>query len=252
LKFQDDKGGGNLDRVVNLYSGMIDQLIANGITEKLVTHYPMKGTQYNGRLMVIGRAVNGWEDSEWIPEELIDPSNRNQYLTNLLLPSTTEGTCPLEWVKKSWGNNEGGYNSKKSAFWRVVYRVMCGLDSEEDWSSRIVWSNLYKIAPAKGGNPSARLINLQMEKSIQLIKEEIILWKPENILFLTGLNWSSPFIKEIPEFKIKNTDQELVEGKGYIEIDKHRSKVIIAKHPQGKNEIKMVEEIIANLNKCKL
>lgn len=61
------------------------------------------------------------------------------------------------WVKDGWGATDR-YNTKRSAFWRAVRGVVEGLgisDVEHDtWSSHLVWSNLYKLSPADGGNPS--------------------------------------------------------------------------------------------------
>jgi hypothetical protein len=236
-----------LNKLVEIYSEMIDQIeSADGIQEKLVTQFPMKGRHYNGKIMVVGRAVNGWEDSEWEHGELSDSTKKERYLSKLI--ALDEGKCPMDWVKMSWGNTGPGYNSKKSAFWRVIHNIMNQLGYEEDWSNNFIWSNLYKIAPADGGNPSAKLIKLQKEKCVQLLREEFLLWKPKIILFLTGMNWAGNFIKDITEIEINSVTEGLVEGTGVIRINNQIGKVIIAKHPQGKNESEMVNEIMSALD----
>src|SRR5450759_1448552 len=64
--------------------------------------------------------------------------------------------CRMGWVTELWDAREG-YNTHRSAFWRVLRRIVLsdttpGLDDSR-WSSRLAWTNLYKVSPAAGWNP---------------------------------------------------------------------------------------------------
>ncbi|TGA97487.1 hypothetical protein E4665_11600 [Sporolactobacillus shoreae] len=232
-------------RLESLYSEMIEFINKSQCQTDLTTCMAIRGRQYNGDLMVIGRAVNGWEPGIWPKHELSDPAKFKKYIAQLYVVSNpVTGYCPLDWVKKAWGNNsENKYNTKKSAFWRIVARVFNILDSEKDWTSKLIWSNLYKIAPAESGNPSNKLIKLQQDYCIDILREEINLYKPKCLLFLTGLDWAAPFLEGINEINVRRTQKDLVVAAGSVLIDGYIGRVLIARHPQGKNESKMVEQI---------
>lgn len=66
--------------------------------------------------------------------------------------------------------------------------------NSRDWPSYIVWTNLYKIAPDKAGNPSRALMKIQREIAGKIFLEEILQWRPKKILFLTRLDWAEPFL----------------------------------------------------------
>ena len=51
---------------------------------------------------------------------------------------------------------------------------------KKNWSSYLVWSDLYKVASPEGGNPSTKLCNAQLDKCGRLLlKEEIAYYKPK-------------------------------------------------------------------------
>jgi hypothetical protein len=236
--------------LIELYFEMLNKIEKDYKSKEiLVTHHPMKGEQYEGDLMVIGRAVNGWrKDTYWTPNEHTF-DERKKYLQKLESCHNPKNECPLAWVKKRWEpQKKGEYCTKRSAFWRMIYKTMCELDLKEDWTSKIIWSNLYKVAPAANKNPSTQLQRAQREYCIQILTEEINMWRPKNLLFLTGMDWANPIIKGIEGFNIKNTDHlDYVDGAGEIKLGNYEARVIIAKHPQGKNESKMNREIMSLL-----
>ena len=126
--------------------------------------------------MVVGRAVNGWTEGI-LPEHLALPAAAETYSQVVLTSVNGDAPCPpcpMTWVTNQWGNTNKGYNTRRSAFWRVIRGVVDGLgiaDVEQDaWSSHLVWSNLYKIAPANGRNPSKTLSDIQLarvQRSVQ-------------------------------------------------------------------------------------
>ncbi len=120
----------------------------------------------NRRLGENGRAVNGWSNS-FNPSQLNTPQERDG--VSMMIKESSYGkpgedTCPMKWVTDQWKNN-AGYNTVKSAFWRVIRGIVLSFNIAEQndcWSSYLVWSNLYKIAPETGGNPGERLCSVQL------------------------------------------------------------------------------------------
>ncbi len=201
----------------------------------------MVGKQYKGDLMVVGRAVNGWIKGLQ-PHEFMDNEKLTYFLDNVF-ESVTE-TCPMQWVSRSWENSED-YNTKSSAFWRVIRRVVHELeiaDVESEklrerlrWPSYLVWSNLYKFAPEGGGNPSATLCNVQLDECKSLIQKEIQAYKPKRILFLTGLDWAEPFIAPIAAETVAISGQQYVEAVARLDASQGlQGCIVVAAHPGRK------------------
>ncbi len=65
----------------------------------------------------------------------------------------------------------------------------------EHWPSRLIYSNLYKVAPHEGGNPGSRLCKTQQQACEDHLVAEIEMWKPKRVLFITGwYYWAQPFV----------------------------------------------------------
>ncbi len=112
----------------------------------------------------------------------------------------------MQWVSDQWGISEPKtYNTKRSAFWRVIRQVTGRLgiaDIETDeWPSHLIWSNLYKIAPLDGGNPGEQLCRFQYDQCLKCLMQEIMGWKPRRILFLTGIGWANSFLEDLHQKK---------------------------------------------------
>lgn len=215
--------------------------------EPITGFMAMIGHEYNHELMVVGRAVNGWTQG-WLPEALNTEMNQELFVNGILSSVQDGNPCPMTWVSNCWGNDRFDYNTARSAFWRVIKSVVMNLKvadiNQPSWPSYLVWSNLYKVAPAEGGNPSNRLCKVQFDLCKTLLIEEIKIYKPRRILFLTG-GWVSQFLEYMnPEHKTVS-EMDYVEAAGTISIQKNcYSKCIIAAHPQGKNESKWVREVV--------
>ncbi|PVU64936.1 hypothetical protein C9E85_15530, partial [Plesiomonas shigelloides] len=63
------------------------------------------------------------------------------------------------------------------------------------------------------------------------------------ILFFTGLNWFNGFLNDVICLE-KGEDGAVVEAHGSLHIDNKQITIIVAKHPQGKPEADMVNEIM--------
>ena len=141
-----------------IHIGKNNQYLPNDIP--LTSFLAMEGNLYNQELMVIGRAVNGWVE-KWSPNELLDTNKIKDIVDKTLTSVSDHSDCPMSWVSGLWGNTEAPYNTKRSAFWRVIRQVVGHLEiadiDKPDWPSILTWSNLYKVSPWERGNPSSKL-----------------------------------------------------------------------------------------------
>jgi hypothetical protein len=102
-------------------------------------------------------------------------------------------------VPDSAGGRPDGYNSNRSAFWqtpRHLPRLQLG-NEPRDWASVLAWSNLAKLAPESGGNPSKSLYDLQVQYGPDLVRQEILELTPRRVLVMTGRGWFAPFAERI-------------------------------------------------------
>ena len=138
---------------------------------------------YSGELMVVGRAVNGWTKRSWTPSSLSSKKDAadsaHHVLKNICRSEVAVGFCRAWSYSKPWPSNwrNPSSNSQKSAFWRVIRDVVGELhiaDMNTDvWPSHLIWSNLYKISPAAGNNPSGNHRSIQRPDCIDLLETEI-------------------------------------------------------------------------------
>ena len=141
------------------------------------------GEQYGTqkiRLMLVGRAVNGWS-SDWSNNA---EKVARQVLATSFSMSEIDGKQPL---------NEGTpdeYNFNKCAFMNLGKSVVQQLGLEgSKLASNLIWSNLYKIAPSISGNPNGQVQKIQRQAAIRILQKEIELYKPTHILFVTDIDW---------------------------------------------------------------
>lgn len=239
---------------INIFREILKQV---GENEHLLPDEPltgflsMVGSKYNGDLMVVGRAVNEWS-KEWRPKEMLDPRRRAEVIRETI-SSVSSDNCPMLWVSERWGFNED-YNTRKSAFWRVIRNTIIQLDLtdaiDQEWPSLLVWSNLYKVAPARGGNPSSKLCSFQEALCRDLLIAEIQEYKPKRVLFLTGLSWAKPFLSGWAQDVRRIPTDNFVEAIAVPASPNNAAecKIVVAAHPQGKNESKWVEEVYRSFN----
>ena len=186
-------------------------------------------------VMIVGRAVNGW-DVDWPTE------------TDEIVEQVLNQSFDLESINDL--PEQDGYYFSKSRFFLVIREMMKRLGAtDSDWSSKFVWSNLYKVAPALNGNPKGKEQHIQRESAIRLLRKEIELFKPKYIVFVTGYDfttWSwynntceNTFAKE---FNIQKTDNsgDYVEGYGSC----NGNKIIVACRPETKSVEAWVDSVL--------
>lgn len=205
----------------------------------------MSGTKYKGDLMVIGRALNGW-DNVWCPMEATDSSGIDRVVKRV-----RESVGDLSWVSECWGSSTD-YNTKRSPFWRTTRGVVVGLNlcdpESSDWHAHIIWSNLYKVAPKEGGNPGSKLCALQEPYCKDLISTEIEVYKPKRVLFVTGYDWAKPFL----DAEKWHIDSETIIGNAHVQAivsykigGSKKGKAVIAARPEGRVEEKWIRSVVA-------
>jgi hypothetical protein len=253
-----------MEKLKDEFTEMLNSVGNDFSEENLTALFPIEGKKYNHELMLVGRAFNGWgsenDDICWNPKSGNPSSETINNIIDYSLYGEKDGDCPMKWITDHWGwetnvnkntpKNEQ-YNMKRSQFWRVTKEILSKLKNTEpeDWASYLVWSELYKIASSEGGNPSAKLLNAQWENCKRVLSEEIKFYEPTRILFLTGYDWFEDFegievFKDLGFTKVE-TKSSLVEWAGYNE----NIKVVVAKHPQGKDETEYVKQVIEYFNK---
>lgn len=198
--------------------------------------------------MVVGRSVNGWsKDAAISPQDASDAAARAKFAESVFHSVTDVAGfpgCPMKWVADSWHlpHGNGGYCTNRSAFWRVTRKLVGTLnvcDPEDvDWSSNLAWSNLYKLSPIKGWNPSGRVAQAQFDGCLELLKSELEILAPHRLTLATGWNWARPFLDGL-------SYREVICGSGYVESVGYigSASVVVACHPMTKKETKWVSEV---------
>ena len=232
--------------------------------------------------MVIGRAVNGWsvkgqptdcKGEGWYAKDLKYKSEVESLIRGVRCLSESlsyEGwensaekvnirpklkiedkrsNCPMSWVVEKAGSKNGGYNTNQSAFWRVNKKILKALypkkDLKEQWSSHLCWSNLYKVAPLKTGNPLKSWRDIQEQYCKKLLEIELESYKPKCVLVMAGNDWYEPLVCdlgiEVEDFPGDNRNEKdkLVEKSGL----RDGQAWVFAKHPQARRENCFASEV---------
>jgi hypothetical protein len=201
------------------------------------------GMDYCGDLLIVGRAVNGWEPTLYV-QDVANDVDRERIVEECF----ANDQCPMAWVSSFW-HRKREYSTSRSAFWRVVRSVTGELGIADidlpTWPSAIAWTNLYKISPAAGGNPSSTLMAAQQADCLSILESEIQSWSPRRVLFLTGAWWAKPFLTAMGFDPVSSSSRAFVEASGTICNDVH---AVIAPHPQGRSERPLVAEIVQGFN----
>jgi hypothetical protein len=204
---------------------------------QLAIFWPKVGARFDRGLMVVGRAVNGWIDV-W---DLDEPNE----VGALAQAARRSGEADVKgdalgWVLEQWRPASGGYNTAQSQFWQTTRRLVTSLEpgSEADWPSRIVWTNLGKLAPWRGGNPGSRLLAIQRRLGPALLQAEVDELAPSRVVVFAGRWWFEPFAKAMGldvEWRLG-----LVEGVA-IEPGRHW---VIAVHPMTRSPEAVADAVL--------
>ncbi|OUD24858.1 hypothetical protein [Flavobacterium psychrophilum] len=223
---------------------LYNSLLGKNILEKNIYTFCMQwGNQFpqeekNG-ILFVGKATNGWITNSKNIELLFGETEKRVFARG----------DQMKWVGKL-ENNVKGYNTRKSAFWRIIKRVAEHKNGKNEWFSKIAWSNLYKLSFEKG-NPNEKLKKNQIEICKKILETEINILNPKYLIFFTS-SWEQEFVKYLTNGKKRDNEINLKWGKNYktfgFTVD--NLNYIISVHPQGKSEdehFKKIDEIMKHL-----
>lgn len=202
------------------------------------------GKSYQQELMVIGRAVNGWNNKINTNQAAANKIVEEKILTKL----REDKEDFLSWVTGIYNGSIGleiKYNPKRSQFWSNIKEICLhfNIGDDSDWGENIVWSNLYKIAPHAGRNPKSRLMKAQFAHCQKVLNVEIEALKPKRILCFTGEWWAEPFLHWQDQIDCSNL--KYVERAGWIlDNNERKTPTVIAQHPERKKRDIMVANVV--------
>lgn len=231
----------------------------------------MSGPEYgeNGfkKMMLIGRAVNGWmkyqdiNDAEDFGQKSLDAMIKSKFSwvvqdkngKGLRNGPEDDSTMKNESEKRA----DDYYYLDKSPFWRVaknIFSKVTGIDSNGKWVDYIAWSNLYKVSFYDTGNPSWKMMKAQLSGCRNLLKQEIETYQPDFILMVVGWDWFELFnngsifqsVKFIDRNKYKGNDTNgvYVEATAVYVSGTKEIPVIITCRPEFRDETKFVEDVL--------
>jgi hypothetical protein len=185
--------------------------------EWFVNFYPSFGIKPIEKtdFLFIGQAVNGWGTGFNISSPFDKVEKLRESISYSNNYCAEKKHTPLDWVNIRWTKNlynehmndpilrksyppseAANYWASKSFFWNVTFKTLCdyytlGRNSWA-WSGKMVWTNLYKIAP-EDANPNNIHCCMQQPFASELIKFEINELKPKHCIVPTNLEWWLPF-----------------------------------------------------------
>lgn len=198
----------------DLYTELYDRMDGERFTiEKrnytinTLSHFvAQKGKEYdsaNFKLMIVGRATNGWEN-------FFEHGTEPDAIAFGEIAQRKFDEPGFGWVQEKdgylWDGKE--YYLNKSSFWRTTHQIWREMNENKlnpvKWVDYIAWSNLYKIAPAIvkekledgteisiSGNPTTKLCDYQQTMCREILEHEIEAFQPDGVLFITGHWWWS-------------------------------------------------------------
>jgi hypothetical protein len=229
------------DAYERMFAAQLDAIASTpAIPSELNMFWPKIGSRYDGDLLVIGRATNGWID-RWEPGSHPDM----RALARIARGTGEDGVNgdQLGWVLDRWGRSDG-YNTSKSQFWSTIRRVAIHLrpDAADAWTSVIAWTNFAKVGPWNKGNPPSRLLAPQLRLGPQLFAQEIQDLRPRHVVAFTGRWWFATFTAEL-RLDIR-WQTGLVEGVA----DSPGTRWVVAVHPQTRSPAGVAGAVIGSLS----
>jgi hypothetical protein len=214
-----------------------------GKAMQLAACWPQVGADFlrDEGMLVIGRAPNGY-GTPFEAEEVRDEGKCRSLAAQCR--ALGEGREPLGWVHDvPTGYKKGGTIASRSAFWRVTRAFLAQVQGGEvppgsDWHRRLAWSNLMKVAPATGGNPSGTLCGCQRDGCIRLLGVELKELQPRYVLVIAGRDWYSSFLEGLGV-----GESERPVGRLVSRLATGTQKWILTVRPEGKGESEFASEI---------
>ncbi|MDR1381865.1 MAG: hypothetical protein LBJ47_10380 [Tannerella sp.] len=212
-----------------LYGELLKRNPAGNSPEDLCAFCAQWGSEFPEKekegILFVGKATNGWlSDSTDINVLFGDSCGR-----------IFDRDDQMRWVDTLEGNRRE-YNTRKSAFWRVIKGVSRRL-YPEDWYAHVAWSNLYKLSPyIKKGNPDSRLRGEQLAVCKKILEKEIEILSPKHVVMFT-YDWECCFLKYLNDGKAPECVATEVWDRYKTCVYRIGDTIyIVSPHPQGKEE----------------
>lgn len=204
---------------------------------KLTAAPSFQGSLYrksDARLMIVGRAVNGWEH-DFSPCQTLKQ----------VVAAVLNQRAPFDDVVKIDGveckGRKRNYHYSSSKFWKLIKLILESYGESQpgewyndpfQWNQRIVWSNLYKVAPWAGGNPEWSFIKPQMKNHVEIIRQELEHYAPKRVLFITDMNYFVPWKREPSVLKILDFFEERQDSKYIVGCGTYKDiQITVCKRP---------------------
>ncbi len=248
-----------------LFNSMNDSFQYNRskVTLKDLSHFvAMKGNLYDTsdvRLLVIGRATNGWDS--------LNCESASQFGIEANHRFTSKGFDWIENIDDDFNDlhnkppkGQKTYYLSRSAFWRVIFNIWRNLtgSKEEQFLRHIAWSNLYKVAPKTSGNPTKKMCDKQFNACKEILDAEIRSYKPTHILIVSDYDrWFAPdsgcdfseIFKDTTRIGSNYSDKNIyIEGTAKFDLDGEMIPVVITCRPEGRNKEKFTEVVVEIFN----
>jgi hypothetical protein len=190
--------------------------------------------------MICGLATNGYYYGWSIPQML-----KNKHL---VIDKSKKD------AKTNWEVDDVDVKSKRMRNFWLTRELLHNhyMVNPNAYTQYFTWTNLMKIAPFVGGNPTESEFQYQVDICKKILKYEIDTLKPKNLIIMSGAitnynNWAYDFIEELglsPEYKIS---KNLITGV----YDYKKSRIITTIRPEalpkGSSKEDLLNSIIANL-----
>ena len=114
-----------IDELKPLYDSLLSRF-TNEEWNCYCTFFIQKGKEFDfskNRILFIGKSVNGWISSSKSVDELFSQSNPDRIVNR---------DDEIEWVQNCAGCAKG-YNSRRSAFWRIIIGVINRIEKEKEY-----------------------------------------------------------------------------------------------------------------------
>lgn len=248
-----------------LYGKIFREFSENDELAAMAHFVAIKGKCYEEndiRLMIIGRAPNGWlQFSDYSNETSFGTIAESQFWATDRMTHANGDIIQDD----GWLDNRNGalysfhcpsYCVSNKAFWSYSKRILDFLmpiqNEQEIWPEQIAWSNLYKVSPVDIGNPAEDVMQRQQKTCIEILKKELDILKPTHILLITGYEWFEPFAEVFDNVQSrgerninvgKNKNKVYVEGTATY----GKAKVVIACRPEMRDQTGYVQEVVKYL-----
>lgn len=182
-------------------------------------------------ILFVGKATNGWDNGHI--KDLDAFFNDPHFLGN------------TERMRQDHTGQSKGFNPNRSAYRRMIRNIGEYIYGKE-WYDYIAWTNLYKFAPCKRGNPHSDLRRQQLSACKEILAQEIDILDPKIVIFFTS-GWETEFISYLSQGQGLDTPlhaTQTPDGKVKITLyEKQNRFFILTSHPQGKQEKEMFNKI---------